>query len=269
MSGFSDEWLTLRAPWDAAARAPAVAAAALDWIVGQASDRPARILDLGCGNGNNQRHLAKRIAGPQHWTLVDSDPVLLDLAAGRTERGKADRIEVCLVDLATADLDRLVEGHDLVTASALFDLVSGEWLARLLGAVERAGAGLLAVLSYDGRIEWTVPDPLDPAVREAVNRHQRRDKGFGPALGPLAASALADWAARRGGVWRAETSDWQVAAEAPGAGVLIDGWAKAAEEELPERATEFALWAARRRAGAGVARVGHLDVFSAPSGALT
>ena len=88
----------------------------------------------------------------------------------------------------TRDLEAALEGPvDLVTASALLDLVSETWLERL--AVETAARSipLYAALSYDGRIELTPPDPLDAAIVAAVNAHQRTDKGFGPALGPAAA----------------------------------------------------------------------------------
>lgn len=49
--------------------------------------------------------------------------------------------------------------------------------------------GLLsyAALSYDGRVAFEPSDALDAAIIAAVGNHQRRDKGFGPALGPDAA----------------------------------------------------------------------------------
>ena len=84
----------------------------------------------------------------------------------------------------------------LITASALIDLVSAAWLEELAALVRQTDCGLYVVLTFDGRIDWQPAHPLDLAVRNLVNRHQRTDKGFGPALGPERAPALARAAAR-------------------------------------------------------------------------
>ena len=62
----------------------------------------------------------------------------------------------------------------------------------------RPGRALLAVLTYDGRMTLTPPDPFDAHVRRLVNRHQRTDKGFGAALGPLATDWLCQQARSHG-----------------------------------------------------------------------
>ena len=79
---------------------------------------------------------------------------------------------------------------DLVTTSALLDLVSAEWLERL--AVEAAARRLpvYAALTYQGSASLDPAEPFDLEVIAAVNRHQRRDKGFGLALGPEAGEWL-------------------------------------------------------------------------------
>src|SRR5262249_55843068 len=90
------------------------------------------------------------------------------------------------VDLAR-DLEAALDGPiDLVTTSALLDLVSAAWIERF--AVETAARNLpvYAALSYDGRAELEPVDPLDEKIIAAVNLHQRGDRGFGPALGPEA-----------------------------------------------------------------------------------
>ena len=38
----------------------------------------------------------------------------------------------------------------------------------------------------DGKVALDPPDPFDTNIVAAVNQHQHRDKGFGPALGPEA-----------------------------------------------------------------------------------
>jgi hypothetical protein len=50
-----------------------------------------------------------------------------------------------------------------------------------------------AALTYQGRAALDPAEPFDLEMIAAVNRHQRRNKGFGPALGPEASlAALSD-----------------------------------------------------------------------------
>ena len=119
MTGFSSTWLEAREPWDHAARAPAVTDAALAWLAARRTDAPLRIIDLGCGAGSNLAFLAPRIAGAQHWTLVDDDPALLAEAAGRAARLAGVTTTPRGADLAAGDLPALLGGADLVACAAL------------------------------------------------------------------------------------------------------------------------------------------------------
>ena len=173
---FSESWLALRAGFDAAARSRALDDRLSAWSAGRtlATGRPLAVVDLGAGSGNNRRYLAPRLPAAQAWTLVDADGALLATAARNDPT-----VAVRQADLA-ADLEAaLPDGTDLVTASALIDLVSAEWLQRLVARVEALGAALLVVLTYDGRTAWQPADPFDARVLVLVNRHQRADKGNG------------------------------------------------------------------------------------------
>lgn len=266
MSGFSDAWLNARAAWDGPARNRTVEDALTAWARSRAVDRERlRIVDLGAGNGNNQRHLAPLFPQPVDWVLIDSDQELL-ASAGRTANLKAgDTLVSDVTDLASADLAKLIAGADLVTASALFDLVAQGWLDRLLNALADEGAALLAVLTYDGRIEAGSDDGALAVVRDLVNRHQRTDKGFGPALGPGAPEALSAGLAARAYDVREGQSDWIVSAGDPGVPALVGGWAEAASELAPERADQLAAWTEVLLARPALSiRVGHRDHFAAP-----
>jgi hypothetical protein len=106
-------------------------------------------------------------------------------------------------------------------------------------------------------------------VRDAVNAHQTRDKGFGPALGPAAARAVEDAFRRRGyRTWSAPTP-WRLeAADAELARRLVSGWANAAAEQRPDAAAAVRSWAARRAEIVGQAdfalTVGHVDLLALP-----
>jgi SAM-dependent methyltransferase len=267
MSGFSAEWLALREPHDARARNRAVldAVAAATAAAGAIS-----VVDLACGTGATLRAIASRLPARQDWRLVDNDLSLLARAAsGASTRGvTVTRIPVDL----TRDLEAALDGAiDLVTTSALLDLVSAEWLDRLVVEVAARRLPLYAALNYDGRIGFDPSDPLDAQVIAAVNRHQETDKGFGPALGPSAAeAAIARFEAARYAVvqgrsdWRLGPRDHDIQRD------MLAGWAGAAREIGAISLPDAAAWLTRRRdlvaAGRSVITVGHVDFFARPIG---
>jgi hypothetical protein len=290
MSGFSRDWLQLRAPFDFAARSGALAEA-FAAAVRRANHRPLRLIDLGAGIGGNARALAPLIAVDQTWDLVDNDAMLL--ASQRLEhRAWAERCGYAVrddgregllidapgarwlfagrhLDLATDLEHALADGGDGVAMAAFADLVGASWIDRLVAALAREPRPLLSALEVDGRREWRPSAPEDPIVREAFAAHQRRDKGFGAALAAEAPRYLAASLAARGFTVTTATSDWHVGAEDRAMlRVLISGMAKAAAEAEPEAAATIAGWQARREAeinaGALTLTIGHCDLLAVP-----
>ena len=270
MAGFTADWLALREPADARARSAQLASLVAGRLV-QAAEL--RVLDLAAGTGANARYLARFLPGDQRspqWLLVDHDRTLL--AQAMTGVGSGYRFETRAVDLAFAfepAAEDICGGRDLVTASALLDLVSERWLHALASRCRDAGAAVLFALTYDGGMRCSPAEPEDDAVRELVNRHQRTDKGFGPALGPDASQAAARAFAALGYEVRRERSDWALAADASGLQVqLIEGWAEAAAVIAPDRSASFHSWKARRLAHVAAGRsrlvVGHEDLAGWP-----
>ena len=249
MSGFSAQWLALREPADVDARSSALA---------KFVARSGQILDLGAGTGSNFRYLSSRFPLPQHWTLVDHDPALLARAPAGVDTHHADLNE------AVND-DDLFRGCSVVTASALLDLVSERWMGRLVRQCRSVEAAVLFALSYDGRIECTPAEPEDDDVRRLVNEHQRGDKGFGPALGPDATSAVVAMLTDAGYTVNQAQSDWKLTPDMRALQAeLIAGWANVAQEIAPDKAAIIDDWQTRRRAHVRAGRsrivVGHLDV---------
>lgn len=260
---FQADWLALREPVDHQARSRALGQRLQAWC---GSRQRLCVLDLGTGTGSNRRFLAPLLPATQHWTLVDHDPTLLALAAGKASGHEWRSIQADLSEWHRFASD---PSPDLVTASALLDLVSADWLDSLVAACRERSAAALMVLIYDGRVEWSSPDPLDDAVLGAVNAHQQRDKGLGAALGPAAPGQLAARFHDAGyHVW-VESSPWDLGREtAVLAQALVEGWAAAACEQLPEDHAEFCAWSERRcadlAAGRTRVRVGHQDLLALP-----
>lgn len=267
MSGFSAEWLTLREPFDQRARNADV----LDAVAAAVDGRQAlSIVDLGSGTGATVRALGARLPKSQSWSLIDDDPVLLAEAFARA-RAEGTTIETRQFDL-NGDIGPLFDesGADLITASALFDLVSEPWLANFAATVAARSLPVYVALTYDGRVTFNASDPFDASVVSAVNAHQRRNKGFGPALGPHAPATAARILQTLGYSIVQGRSDW-VAAEASDREfqlALLAGWRQAAEETGDLSRDGLEGWFERRSEAVEVGRlgltVGHVDFFAQP-----
>jgi hypothetical protein len=257
MSGFAADWLALREPADRAARdmdllTQAAAAAGAVPIV----------LDLGSGAGAMMRALAPHLPAQQAWRLVDQDRHLL--AACTVPPGVAMTPHAMNL-LALEDLP--LAGVTLVTASALFDLVSEDWMLHLLDRLAASRLPLYAALVYDGAASWDPPHALDARLRRALNEHQSGDKGFGPALGPDASERLVDLAAEHGYRVRRRDSTWRLGPDQAALQIATsEGFAAAALELGAVPGDALADWLAFRRgtALAGRMTVGHQDLLALP-----
>jgi SAM-dependent methyltransferase len=227
-----------------------------------------RVLDLGTGTGSNLRYLDPRLSWVESWTAVDHDP---DLLARITEPGAGRRLRRIPGDLGAEGL-AAVAAADLVTASALLDLVSRRWMAELVRACSASGAGALLVLSYDGGIDWRPEEPEDSDVRAAVNHHQERDKGLGAALGPSAPTVAEELFREAGFRTRSLPSPWilEGPADAALARELTRGWVAAALDVWASNPGPLHDWHARRRrqiaSGSFRIEVGHRDLLALPAG---
>jgi hypothetical protein len=263
---FSAEWLAMREPHDQRARNATV----LDAVAMAARSRPSvAVVDLACGTGSTLRSVSPRLPNTQSWRLADHDLGLLGRAASLA-RPPMLLVEPFAVDLAR-DLEAALDGPiDLVTTSALLDLVSHEWLDRLVTECAARKLPVYAALTYDGLATLEPVDPLDDKVIEGVNAHQRTDKGFGPALGPMAAAIATERFKAVGYTVTQGSSDWMFTAnDADIQTEIVTGWAVAAREIGALSVDDIIKWLARRReliaAGKSAMRVGHVDFFAQPT----
>jgi SAM-dependent methyltransferase len=273
---FTSAWLSLREAADRRARNEDVLAALRSAFVGRAA---ATVVDLGCGTGSNLRATAPLLPQRQRWRLVDHDAALLSAARERlgawadTVRCEGDRLALgrdgrqisvsfMQADLA-GDLDPILgEAPDLVTAAALFDLVSVAWIGRFARAVASREATVYAALTYDGRESWSPPHADDAEMLAAFHAHQQRDKGFGPSAGPAAHGALAR--AFEGEGYRIISADsaWRLgAADAALMRELARGSAEAVGETGRMSPARVADWLAARLS-ASACTIGHSDLLA-------
>ena len=157
VTGFSAAWLDRREPADHRSRNRKLEHALARHFDGW---RPVTVVDLGCGSGSNLRATAPLLGPEQHWTLVDYEQDLLDAAAERLaawadgsdrkdgrlalfKGAKRINVEFRRADIARDLQAALAPGANLVTASALFDLVSADFIGRFRGRDRRRQVGVL------------------------------------------------------------------------------------------------------------------------------
>lgn len=260
---FSADWLALRTPADDRARAADLIAEA-----GARLAAPLDIVDLGAGTGATLRALAPLLPTPQRWRLVDADAALLAEAERR-----APKVTGPAISAAFERADLLAEPGpwrtppSLVTASALFDLTSADWVARFAAACAAARVPVLAMLTYDGHLAAAPAHPHDAAMREAFNRHQRGDKSFGPAAGPDAPAVLAAAFVAHGYSVVERSTPWVMerGRDAALIAATLEGWAGAARELDPAGAARIDGWLAARLADTETLEVGHRDQLFWPT----
>jgi hypothetical protein len=267
----SAEWLALREPADAAARATEL----VDAVRPHLPIGTVVIHDLGCGTGSMARWLAPRLAGPQHWVLHEHDADLLAQAVeGMPEEGADGSAVSCgphkcdISQLAASDFD----GAALITASALLDMLTADELHALVAAGMAAGCPVLLTMSVIGRVELTPPDPLDTCIAAAFNDHQRRTTDGRRLLGPDAVGAAVEAFARLGAEVLVRPSPWRLGARStPLVGEWLAGWLAAAREQRPELGEVTEAYFAHRQAQAMAGLLGvtvhHHDLLARPGAA--
>ncbi|MGE0651190.1 MAG: trans-aconitate 2-methyltransferase, partial [Alphaproteobacteria bacterium] len=277
-AGFSPEWLALREPADRTARSADVLAA----CAAAFRDRPAlRIVDIGAGTGATLRSVHGLLPPAQDWTLVDHDPNGLATARELLSRDPEARDEDgdIVLDLAGRSLRVRFRRHDLgrglpedlqdadlVTASALFDLASPDWIEGLAAVLARNVLPLLSMLTFDGTIRCRPGHRLDVPMAAAFAAHQKRDKGLGIAAGPAAARGLTRAFAAHGYRCVEGESPWHLASGNALRAEAVDGIAAAVAETALLDPPDIAEWRDFARNGAETLTIGHADLFALPPG---
>lgn len=272
MSGFSIDWLDLRETADLRARDNALLERAAGWLKPRlSSDGTPVVVDLGAGTGSTLRAFSTAHTDTESltWRLVDHDRNLL--AEARRRHGGRHRIETCPADLAQVTALPL-EDTRLVTASALFDLVSAGFIEALATALQSRSpdqpAAVYAALNYNGLTRWTPVHPLDDTVLAAFNDDQRRDKGFGPALGPDAGACMERVFTRAGHTVHSASSPWELnSTDQALVTALIEGIAGAVARDPRLDPALLEDWIRFRQANVatGTCTVGHTDLLALPA----
>jgi hypothetical protein len=283
---FSADWLVLREKLDQQARNRVLAEA----LAGRLKEHP-HLLDLGAGTGSLFRFMAPIIGRPQTWIFADADETLLHAAVERTaEWGERNGLEVISrqrpgklslslgtstgkwhIETLVTDLGQVphglpLDGVDAVVCSALLDLTSRAWMARLFAVLR---VPFYAGMSVNGHDAWVPRHSADRVVRTAFRRDQRRDKGLGSALGNDSGDTALRLLADLGFQTRKAASDWRI----PGSARtvtrrLAQMTSSSALQSMPALTGKIAEWTSARLRQAAKGRlsirIGHFDTLGFP-----
>jgi hypothetical protein len=254
---FSTGWLSLREPADADARATEL----LDPLHSALKGRPELVIrDLGCGTGSLGRWLAPRLPGPQRWVMEDRDPALLAYAATQMPAAAGVTVETKLGDVTAVTAADLA-GTDLITCSALLDILTAAEVDALAAACAGARCAALLTLSVIGEVRIEPADPLDREIADAFNAHQRRVHGNRQLLGPDAPAAAVRAFEGAGAAVSVAASPWRLGPERSAlTAEWLDGWLAAAAVQRPDLPID--AYRERRRQRDLVVTVGHTDLLA-------
>ena len=258
-------WLALREPADRSSHADGLAAEVRRELP---RGRPLIVHDLACGTGNMMRWLAPQLAGPQHWITHDLDPDLLAHVGASglvAQDGAPVTFETRCGDVTRLRADELA-GADLITCSALLDLLSAAEVERLVHVCAAAHCAVLVTTSVTGAVDLEPLHRFDAAIAVAFNAHQRRTAGDRALLGPDAVDAATRAFAELGRVVVSSASPWTLDASVPELTTAwLDGWLHAAREQEPWLGSDVDVYAQQRRqdlaAGRLHVRVQHCDLL--------
>lgn len=264
---FAADWLSLREHADHWARETTDLTELNKYLP---TDRPTRVLDLGSGTGSNLRYLARRLPrANQQWVLLDHDAQLLEQAKRSVHASDFNSLSID-VHYQQSDLAKFSDYPqqvDLISASALLDLVSQAWINALVDYAQRQNAAVLVALSYDGRIHF---DPVladDQYLVDCVNQHQRGLKDMGSALGPDAGEYARQAFINRGYTVAITQADWQLSGDDIALQrATIAGWHQAALAIAPDQAERLNRWLQQRteQLKQTTLTVGHCDLLALP-----
>ena len=291
--GFAPSWLAARDPYDVAALDREAISMLRAWADRQPTDRPLRVVDLGCGTGSGLHRALTWLANrPVQAYAVDRDAALLVAFSGGDGRtapseddvrnGAESSIRGVRVSPVVADVLGPLEAAggpsdatvDLVISHAVADLLPLELFATRIAALLRPGGHAHLGLTYDGETAFSpTDDPMrDRRVIDAYHRHMDQAREREPDHGGSTAGRRLAAALMAAGleVVRAAPSTWDVrAADGPAGRAVLAGLIGFVIDSLSELneppADELSRWErARRRAldaGELRARVRHLDVL--------
>lgn len=220
-------WLSYRFACDAEARNQGIERKFLEFF---AHMHQLHLVDVGAGTGANFRYYFDRIKQNQEWTFIEQDPHLIRTSHICLEKFAIDhdydfQQNDNTVTIATGEkkahikiiqgsLDHLEEltnlqKTDVVTANAVFDLVSYDQFDAFVGKLKKNNVCLLSTLNYY-ETSFIPFSESDGRFLRLYHMHMRRPQSFGIAMGPDCCEEMLDLLHEHGMLIEQECSQWHI-----------------------------------------------------------
>ena len=222
------QWLAHRYACDAEARHPEIEHKFLAFF--EQHQTALKVVDVGSGTGANVRYYFDHIPHAQEWTLIEQNGSLRDecrrsLAAFAKEQGYdwqerddtfrlADAQKTATIRLVPGRIEHIEQLADLsqtdvVTANAVFDLLSYEHFDTLVGTLARHNVCLLATLNYY-ETSFLPFSEEDYRFTRWYHLHMKRPQPTGIAMGPDCSEEMLDVLAEHHMMIEQEGSQWHL-----------------------------------------------------------
>ena len=199
-NSFETNWLDRRYQYDNAARDKKVEEACLNYLENKSS---VTILDIGSGTGSNCLYFMEKMPTVQNWIFVEHDEHLSKYALERIKKQASElgysikgdaqklclekenrQVEISYITDSFFDLDKKVDLSkvDLVTAGAVFDLLSFKQFVDIASIVLENEIALLATMNY-AEMSFSPEEASDILFIEKYEKHMSRTQEFGKAMG--------------------------------------------------------------------------------------
>ena len=226
-TGFNTDWLNERFRFDNTARSTIVENELFSHL---SNKNKLKIVDIGSGSGSSCVYLMKKLPQDQDWTFVELNPNLAKASLIRLERIALDNnweahrsqntliiqtpdknINIKVIHASFLELDSFLDlsAVDLVTAAAVFDLLSVKMLHDFLGKLLTHKVALLATINYAG-MAFQPAEVADIYFAHLYGQHMLRPRDFGQSTGPNCSRLMMDFHQKKGINAICEPSNWLV-----------------------------------------------------------
>ena len=287
-TGFDTNWLDERFSFDNKARNLNVEKTCFSHLN---KKNNLKLIDIGSGSGSSCVYLMKKLPQNQKWTFIELNPNLAKASLIRLEKVALDNnwlahrsqnmliieapkktIQIKVINASFLELDTLLDLSkvDLVTAAAVFDLLSKKMLQDFLNLLLANKVALLATINYAG-MAFHPAEVADIHFANLYGKHMLRPRDFGQSTGPNCSRVMMNFYQKKGIAAICGASNWLVRpTDKKMHHFLLQYFNDAIPEMLTEEIeqVEFKQWMNKKnellKSGKLQMEVFHFDIFAKP-----
>ncbi len=264
---FDPSWLDERFAFDSAARNEVVEETLLSFT---GKKEQLTIVDIGSGTGSNAVYFFDKFPYQQQWYFLELDPLLLRYSLSRLGaiaaqrkmetdldlnslkvKGVTKKININTICDSFLEIDKLLDlkSVDVVTAGAVFDLLSVQQFEDFARLLHENGVALLSTLNYAG-MSFSDDDPLNNHYVDLYEQHMVRDQEYGHSLGKEVTNVMTDFYDKNKINYHIGKSVWNIHEQARKMHNFLFGFMeKAMQDMIPDAFDfqQFEKWLTRKR----------------------